>query len=107
MISHLTRDLRYAFRHVLRTPAFALVAVIIMGLGIGANTALFSIISSVLFRPLPYETPSELVRIYTNKRGSRVPAAVSYPDFLDYRERTDLFSGATAVHDIFFLSLVT
>ncbi len=107
MVSSILQDLRYASRRLRQSPAFAMVAVSIMGLGIGANTAIFSIISSALFHPLPYETPPNLVRIYTNKRGSRVPAAVSYPDFLEYRDETDLFSGAVAVHDLSFLSWAT
>ncbi|UCG86075.1 MAG: ABC transporter permease, partial [Gemmatimonadota bacterium] len=60
--------------------------------------------NAVLFRPLPYENPSELVRVFTSDSDGRTPGAVSYPDFVDYRDNTDVFSGAVAFENV-FLSL--
>ena len=101
----LVSDLCYAVRGLRQTPGFAVVAVTIMGLGIGANTAIFSIVNAVLFRPLPYENPSELVRLFAQRDDANDPGSFSYPDFLDVRERRDLFSGAAA-HAAMFVSLV-
>ena len=61
----LLADLRYAFRVMSRTPSFATAVVIVLALGIGANTAIFSIVNAVLLRPLPCEEPERLVRIFT------------------------------------------
>ncbi len=104
-IGAFSRDLRYAVRRLRQSPGFTVIAVTIMGLGIGANTAIFSIVNAVLFRPLPYERPAELVRVYTADEGDSAAEMVAYPDFLDIRERSDLFSGAAA-HTAMFLNLV-
>lgn len=90
----LRRDLRQTVRGLRKSPGFAVIAIVIMGLGIGANTAIFSIVNAVLFRPLPYDAPSELVRVFTSERDTDQAGAVSYPDFLDYREQPDLLRGA-------------
>ncbi|KPK01254.1 MAG: hypothetical protein AMS20_13965 [Gemmatimonas sp. SG8_28] len=95
------QDLRYAVRKLMKSPGFTAIAITIMGLGIGANTAIFSIVNAVLFRPLPYENPSEIVRIFTSDSDGRTPLAVSYPDLIDYRARSDLFSGAVAYENVF------
>ena len=62
-------DLRYAFRVMSRTPSFAVAVVSVLALGIGANTAIFSIVNAVLLRPLPFEEPERLVRIFTRTPG--------------------------------------
>ncbi len=62
-------DLRYAFRVVSRTPSFAAAVISVLALGVGANTAIFSIVNAVLLRPLPIEEPERLVRIFTRLRG--------------------------------------
>lgn len=82
----LARDFLYALRSFRRTPAFTLVAVLTIALGIGANTAIFSVVHAVLLKPLPYQTPSELLRIQTSWTGTP-QAAISPAEFLDYRER--------------------
>lgn len=104
---HLFQDLRHALRRLRLSPGFTAVAILIMGLGIGSNTAMFSIVSSFLFRPIPFENPDEVVRIYTDIQGEKVVRMVSYPDFLDFRERTDLFSGTAATSDMDFFNLAT
>jgi hypothetical protein len=88
-------DVRYALRAALRRPAFTLLVVFTLGLGIGANSAMFSIVNSVLLRPLPYERSDELVYIYGAFRGGN-QASISPPDFLDYRERQTVFSSLAA-----------
>jgi putative ABC transport system permease protein len=93
VIGNFWQDLGYSVRKLRKSPGFAAIAITIMGLGIGANTAIFSIVSAVLFRPLPYENPSNIVRVFTSDSDGRTPGAVSYLDFVDYRARTDLFSG--------------
>jgi hypothetical protein len=64
-------DLHYAFRVMSRTPSFAVAVVSVLALGIGANTAIFSIVNAVLLRPLPFEEPERLVRVFTKTPGSR------------------------------------
>ena len=80
----LTQDLKYAIRQLLRSPAFAVIAIATLGLGIGVNTAVFSLVNALLFRPLPgVEAPQELVAIYTDDGGG--PSVSSYMDFLEMR----------------------
>jgi predicted permease len=86
-------DVKYAIRHLIRSPGFTLVAVLSLALGIGANTAMFSVVNAVLLRRLPVEHPERLVEVYTSDSGGYVYATSSYPDFLDMRARTDVFSG--------------
>ncbi len=84
------RDLRYAVRNLLRAPGFTAVAAITLTIGIGANTAIFSVIDSVLLRPLPYRDPGQLVRLYeTEAAPGRYPFAP--PDFLDWKTQNKTF----------------
>ena len=89
------QDIRYALRSSLRRPAFAILVVLTLGVGIGANSAMFSIVNSVLLQPLPYERSEELVYMYGAFRGGN-QASISPPDFLDYRERQTVFSSLAA-----------
>lgn len=88
-------DIRYAIRTSLRRPAFATLVVVTLGLGIGANTAMFSIVDSVLIEPLPFERPDELVYLYGSFKGGD-QASISPPDFVDYRARQSVFSSFAA-----------
>ncbi len=92
----LLKDIRYGFRMLLRSPGFTAVAVISLALGIGANTAIFSIISSFLFAPLPVEEPKQLVSIFTTDTKNPGPLPVSHYNYLDFRDKTDVFTGVLA-----------
>ena len=69
MIMSILRDARYAFKGLLRSPAFAAVTILTLGLGIGATTAVFSVVNGVLLRPLPYDEPEELVGVWHTAPG--------------------------------------
>ena len=99
----LLADLRYTVRQLLQRPGFAIVAILTMALGIGANSAIFSIVNAILLRPLPVESPGELVEIYS-REGDEEPVPNAYPDFLDIQERDDLFTGV-AGYTLDFLSM--
>jgi putative ABC transport system permease protein len=90
-------ELRFAVRSLSKSPAFVFVAVVTLALGIGANTAIFTIVNSVLLRPLPYQQPERLVNVWNDygDSGQSLPA-VSSPDFVDYRERAKRFEGFAA-----------
>src|SRR3989442_109127 len=79
-------DLKFAFRQLLKNPGFTAVAVLTLALGIGANTAIFSVIERVLLRPLPYRDPDQLVMI----RGAE-SVSISPPNFFDYKAQNHVF----------------
>ena len=86
-------ELRFAFRQLRKSPGFALVAIVGLGLGIGASVALFSVINSVFLRPLPYREPGRLVRLSsTNQAQNLIRAGFSHPRYLEVQERQQVFS---------------
>jgi predicted permease len=95
-MSVMLQDLKFATRMLLKSPGFTLVAVLTLALGIGANTAIFSVVNAVLLRPLPFKNSSQLVVMReTYKLVGNV--SVSYPNFLDWRQQAHSFSAMAAV----------
>jgi predicted permease len=90
------QDLRYAFRMLLNSPGFTLIAMLALGLGIGANTAIFSVFNGILWRPLPVKDSQQLVILVSKPHAIDFPLQLSYPDFKDYRELKPVFSDLAA-----------
>jgi len=92
MAESLLNDLRYAFRWMIRSPAFSLVAILSLGLGVGVNTAMFSLVDSLLFRPLPVASPETLVDVFTTGGDGGDYATSSYADYQDLKAQNSVFS---------------
>lgn len=93
-MDRLLPDIRYSFRRMAKSPGFTSIAILSLALGIGANTAIFSLVNSILLSGVPMRAPQELVEIYTSEEDDGYPYSISaYPDLVDLRERTDLFAG--------------
>lgn len=93
----LLQDIRFGARMLGKNRAFTFVALLTLALGIGANTAIFSVVNAIVFRPLPYSTPQQLVGVWTKdlkRPGSQYPAAM--PTFRDWQQQSHLFSGFAA-----------
>ncbi len=91
------QDLRYGARMLWKNPGFTLIAVITLALGIGANTAIFSVVNTVLLRPLGYREPHRLVKIWSlNTKNPSAPINISYPNFVDWRDQNQSFEGMAA-----------
>ncbi|HEX2268653.1 MAG TPA: ABC transporter permease [Pyrinomonadaceae bacterium] len=87
----LIRDLRYGFRSLLKRPGFTAIALVALALGIGANTAIFSLVNAVVLQPLPYSDPDRLVWVWGNIRDRGNRASVAPQDFLDFRAQNKTF----------------
>jgi putative ABC transport system permease protein len=97
MMNTLWQDLRFGVRMLAKSPGFALVAVAALALGIGANTAIFSVVNTVLLRPLPFAQPERLVTVIPrDERDGSLGDAHSYPNFTDLRAQKQLFEAAAA-----------
>ena len=94
-MDHLRRDFVFALRRLFKAPAFTLVAVVTMALGIGANSAIFSVVNGVLLKPLPYPQPDRLVGVYQTSEGHRV--VMSGPNFTDIAKNATTLENAAAV----------
>ena len=93
----LWQDLRYGARMLVKHPGFTLIAVLTLSLGIGANTAIFSIVNAVLLRPFPYEAPEQLVIPGESNTGTRGNSSLSYPNFADWKDDRNVFASVSAV----------
>jgi putative ABC transport system permease protein len=90
----LWQDLRYSFRMLWKSPGFTLIAIFALALGIGANTAIFSVVNAVLLRPLPYKEPDQLAILW--EKAATQDTSVSYPNFQDWREQNQSFEQLAA-----------
>ncbi|MCG8468912.1 MAG: ABC transporter permease [Gemmatimonadetes bacterium] len=96
----LIRNLRYALRQLTRRPGFAAVVVLTLALGIGANTAIFSVVDGVLLQPLPYDDPDELVILWGDEGGIGTGSSgTSYPDLVDFQDQAASFETLAAWND--------
>lgn len=101
LVETLIQDLRYGWRVLRKSPGFTLIALLTLALGIGANTAIFSILYGILLRPLPYEDAARLIVLHeTTPRVGTV--SVSYPNFLDWRAQNSSFSQMAVVNSVGF-----
>ena len=95
LLTSLPQDLRYGVRVLAKSPGFSLIAILTLALGIGANTAIFSVVNGVLLNPLPFHNPDQLVSMFQEipnfKNGS-----ISYPNFLDWQRMNTTFAGMAA-----------
>ena len=98
MLETLAQDLRSGLSQLCRNKAFAAVAILTLALGIGANTAIFSVVYAVLLKPLPFANPDQLVRVFeANEAAGILGSGCSYPEFLEWRRQNHVFSGMAAV----------
>jgi predicted permease len=103
MLAELLFDVRFAVRQLLKNRGFALAAILTLGMGIGANTAIFSVISGVLLKPLPYADPDGLVLIRQSAPlAGRPDSGVSIKELYEYREQADAFAGLVEHHSMSF-----
>jgi putative ABC transport system permease protein len=108
MMQTLWQDLRYGARMLLKNPGFAFIAVITLALGIGANTAIFTVVNSLLLRPLPYPEAERLAVVATTMRREQVEVrSTSYPDFVDWRDHNTVFEQIAARNSASFSLLGT
>src|SRR5438270_7665280 len=97
LFADLGQDLRFGLRTLIKNPGFTIVAVIALALGIGANSAIFSVVNAILLRPLPYKSPDQLVVLWENATHLGFPKDTPSPaNFLDWRQQSSVFEGMSA-----------
>jgi putative ABC transport system permease protein len=88
----LWQDIRYGIRMLLKSPSVSIVATIALALGIGANTAIFSVVNAVLLQPLPFTNPEQLMMVWeSDSSRGQIRGSASYPNFADWREQNHVF----------------
>src|SRR4051812_48795976 len=98
-------DFRFAVRQLLKAPGFTFAAVLVLGLGIGANTAVFSLVYHLLFAPPGYARAEEMVQLFSqDEKNPKSYRAFSYPTFCDIRDQTSVYSGVAA-HNVTLVGL--
>ena len=97
----LLQDIRYGARVLRKSPGFTLIAVLTLALGIGANTALFSVVNGVLLNPLPYSHPEQLVALHASKPNF-ANGSISYPNFIDWQKNNHSFEAMAAYRSLVF-----
>lgn len=95
------RDVRFALRGIRKAPGFTAVAVATIALGIGVNASIFSLVNATLLRPLPVESPGELVDVYAHQTTDDAHNSSSYPNFVDFRDQAETLSGMMAFTNFF------
>ena len=100
----LLQDIRFGIRMLLKSPSISIVATIALALGIGANTAIFSVVNAVLLRPLPFPDPDSLVAVYeTVPARGQLRGSHSYPNFFDVRAQNTVFERLASYHGSNFI----
>jgi len=100
-VTTLLQDLRFGLRTLRKSPAFTVIALFTLALGIGANTAIFSIVNAVMLKPLPFPDSDKLLYVvsaFSKQKDVTRPFAISYPDFFDWRAMSKSFSGIASYH---------
>src|SRR5215212_271458 len=95
VINRMITDLKYAIRMLIKAPVFAVIAILTLALGIGATSAIFSVIDTVLLQPLPFKNPDEIVHVwgrYPTDNGKVRSNVHSYPDYADLRDQSQSFA---------------
>jgi hypothetical protein len=97
------QDARYGARMLRRNPSYAVMIILTLALGIGANTAVFSVVNSVLLKPSPFKDPNRLVIIWeTDNKNRATNSSVSSSDFIDWKDQTQLFEEIAAWRFLYF-----
>jgi predicted permease len=102
----LWQDIKYGARMLVKNPTLTLIVALTLGLGIGANTAIFSIVNAFFYRPLSVPQPEQMTVLATKRLADADLFNVSYPDYVDYRDQSDAFSGMT-IYTLGFLGVAT
>src|SRR5213082_1845902 len=95
-------DIRYGQRQLIKHPAFTIIAILTLALGIGANTAIFSVVNPVLLKPLPFPEPDQLIALGNIDRRQKSQMdlnALSYPDFFDFRDQNRTLASVAVYRD--------
>src|SRR6476620_10655632 len=95
-------DIRYGIRQLIKHPAFTIIAILTLALGIGANTAIFSVVNAILLKPLPFPEPDQLIAAGmtdTRQKGDTNLNSLSYPDFFDFRDQNRTLASSAVYRD--------